>query len=146
MFQLTFEVDGDVQLARSFSRFADNIKDARKPFGEVADDFKEIEDKQFKSEGSYGSGGWMPLSSNYAEWKAKHYPGTKILERTGRLWASLASKTSDTIRDIKKLEMTVGTSSKYAIFHQRGTRKMPMRKIINLTEDDKRRWTKIFQG
>ncbi len=29
---LTFEVDGDVQLARGFSRFADDVKDLRVPF------------------------------------------------------------------------------------------------------------------
>ena len=144
MFQLTFEVDGDVQLSRAFSRFAEDVKDAREPFEEVAEDFRNIMSKQFGTEGTYGSGGWAPLSPNYAEWKARNYPGARILERTGLLRDSLEGANPYTIREIRPLEMTVGTKVPYGIFHQRGTKKMPQRKIINLTEADKTRWTKIF--
>nr|MDD4985282.1 hypothetical protein [Dehalococcoidales bacterium] len=38
----------------------------------------------------------------------------------------------------------LGTKINYAIYHQRGTLRMPARPVIKLTEADKDRWTKIL--
>ena len=143
-FEFTFEVDGEDQVRRSFSRFADAIKDFSPAFKEIAEDFKEIEKRQFDTEGVYGSGGWRHLSPNYATWKHKYHPGKKILELSGLLKESLESENPYTIKEIQPQQMKLGTKINYAIYHQRGTLRMPARPVIKLTEADKDRWTKIL--
>ncbi len=149
-FELTFEVAGDIQLARSFSRFADDVKDLSEAFTEIAQDFHQtVEKKQFESEGSYGSGGWKPLSDNpagkgYATWKARNFPGRSLLVQTGLLKGSLMGENPYGIEDIQPLQLKVGTKLEYALYHQKGTSKMPARPVIDLTEADKTRFTKII--
>lgn len=85
------------------------------------------------------------MSPKYAEQKERDYPGRQILVRTGKLKASLTGKTVDTIRIIHPLQMALGTTIPYAGYHQRGTPTMPRRPVVELTEQDKRSWTKIIQ-
>jgi phage gpG-like protein len=143
--EVYFEVDGEVQLARALSRFGENVKDLRPAFNQISSLFYNIEKKQFTSEGSYGSGGWKALSPKYAEWKARNYPGKPILQRSGRMMSSLTGQTGDTVREMGPLWLRLGTSVYYAFFHQRGTKYMPKRKPIELTEIDKRNWVKAVQ-
>ena len=145
-FTLTFEIVGEEQIKRSFSRFAENVNNATEPFKEIAADFKKIEQNQFESEGSYGGGSWAELSKNYSEWKAKNFPGAKILVLSGLMRESLIGENPYYVENIQPLYMEVGTRVPYAIYHQQGGSKLPQRKIINLTEDDKTRWVKIFQA
>ncbi len=143
--ELRVDVAGDVQLARSFSRFADDVKDLSDAFREIAKDFHEVvERKQFESEGSYGSGGWAALSPDYAEQKARDFPGRPLLVRTGLMKESLLGENPWSIEDIQPLQMKVGTKLEYAIYHQKKTSKMPARPVIDLTEEDKRRFTHII--
>ncbi len=145
-FVLTFQVAGEEQVSRSFSKFAEDIQDAREPFTEIAQDFKEIEQRQFDSEGAAGSGGWAPLSPNYAVWKARWHPGARLLVLSGLMKESLATGNSWTIEEIEPLSLRLGTRLPFAIWHQTGTTKMPARKPIQLSETDKTRWHKIFQA
>jgi len=140
-----FEVEGDVQLARSLSRFGNSVKDYRPAFRDIIKLFYEMEKKQFESEGGYGSGGWAPLSADYDEWKAKNFPGKPILQLTGKLMSALTNKTGETIQEIEPLLLKLGTNLKYGLFHQTGTKKMPARKPIEMTEHDKREWVKVIQ-
>ena len=142
---LTFEVMGDKQVSRSFSRFSNEVKDLTDAFREIVKDFREIvEKKQFESEGSYGSGGWKPLAlSTLLQKRRKGYPDA-ILEASGRMKRSLTGNTGDTIEEVKRLSVRMGTSVSYARYHQKGTRYMPARPLIQLTEGDKTRWTKII--
>lgn len=140
----TFTVAGDKQLVRSLSRFGEDVKDLRPAFRLIAASFREIERKQFESQGTYGAGGWVSLSPSYAEWKELNYPGRQILQLTGALMASLVGKTSDSIEEIEKLVMAIGSKLNYALFHQTGTGRMPARPVIKLTEEDKRGWMKIL--
>jgi len=145
MLDITFEVAGDVQIARSLSRFGEGVKDMRPVFEEIAKLFFSIERRQFDSEGSYGSGRWAPLSPTYADWKERNFPGQPILQRSRRLMSSLIGVTSDTVKETSPMSFRIGTSVPYAIYHQEGTGRMPMRKVIDLTESDKREWTKVVQ-
>lgn len=149
-FQFVIDVAGDTQVMRGFSRMADNVKDLSEAFREIVQDFHErVETQQFESEGRYGSGGWQPLTPRYAERKEKEYPGTPIMVRTGLLKESLLGQNPYSREDIKPLEMRVGTQVGYAKFHQKGTKKkgtkkMVARPLIQLTEADKTRFTKII--
>ncbi|MCK9569881.1 hypothetical protein M0R72_13135 [Candidatus Pacearchaeota archaeon] len=155
---ISVKIEGDQQVLRSFTRFAEDVQDLTQPFNEIANDFLEIERKQFDSEGGYGSGGWANLSNTktspstgkkivgYADWKAAHFPGASILVRWGNLRDSL-TQFGDTyhIREVEPMKMVLGTDLPYAKYHQTGTSKMPKRRPIDLTEDDKTRWVKIIQ-
>jgi len=139
---LFIEVAGDVQLARSLSRFGDGIKDFRPVWEQIVKSFWDIERKQFESEGGYGSGGWLPLSPSYAAWKEENYPGKPILQRSGALFESLTGQASGTIKQISDKSLTIGTDVFYAIFHQKGSKARPP---IDLTEQDKTAFMKLIQ-
>lgn len=144
--EVYFEIDGDVQLARSISRFSENVKDLRPAFWNITKLFWNIEKQQFDTEGGHGSGGWQALSPKYEEWKARNYPGKPILQRSGRLMQSLTGQTGDTVKQMEPLLLRLGTSVEYAIYHQQGTsRGLPKRKPIELTESDKQAWVKEIQ-
>lgn len=144
MIKLQFQVAGDVQLSRGIERFADDVKDLRKPFKEIAASFKKIEEKQFGSQGGYGSGGWAALrESTIARKERGGYPMT-IMVRSGALRDSLTKGASGAIVEIHPLDLTLGTGLPHAIFHQKGIG-VVARPLIQLTEQDKRDWMKILQ-
>ena len=143
--KIRFEIANEVQFSRAFETAGEQLKDLSKPFGLMADDFYQTMVNVFEAEGAFEERTkWQDLSPAYARWKERHYPGRKILELTGRMKDSLINRSmSDSVLEITPSEMSVGTRVPYAIFHQTGTPKMPMRKIIELTEAQKLRWVHI---
>ena len=139
------EILGEQQLDRILSRVIAGVRDLRPVWKDVADDFLEMEREQFASEGRSGSGGWAPLSPRYAALKAQRYPGRGILVRTGALRGSLTATGGRHIRKLTANSLRLGTSVPYAGFHQRGTRRMLQRKVVELSEEDRRRWTRFSQ-
>lgn len=144
-FRLSMSVAGEEQLARGFSRIADEFSDYSEPFGQVVDLLKEVERKQFESEGSYGGVGWQPLSPRYAAYKEARYGSKPIMVISGLLKESLTGDNPYYFEKIEPLRLTFGSTVPYGIYHQTGTSKMPQRKLINLNENDKKRVTKTIQ-
>lgn len=144
MFQLQFDVMGDQQVVRGFSRFAESVKDLSEPFKQIVQDFHEIEKKQFDSEGGYGSGGWQPLASSTIEQKQRQGWPLKIMVRTGDLRDVMTGGRSG-YEDIQPLELKIMMLA-YGKYHQSTAprTKLPRRPLIELTESDKTRWTKII--
>ena len=136
--QFSISVLGEQQLARTFSRFADAVEDYRPAWPDVQTVMEHIEELQFSSQGAHGSGGWAALNPRYAAYKAARYGVKPILQRTGELKASLTENTGKSVREMRPLEFQYGTRVPYAGFHQSGTNRMPRRKLIDLTEADKR--------
>ena len=143
-FVLSFVVANDVQLERSFSRFADSIKDLRGAWMEIADDFRSGERQQFSSGGGFGSGGWASLAPATLSLKARHGYPADILVRTGELRRSLTQKGGQHVEDIQPLQLRIGTDVDYAIYHQKGTSRHPTRPPIQLPEEQKTRWHKAI--
>jgi phage gpG-like protein len=82
----------------------------------------------FVLEGGGSGATWAPLSPAYAAWKAKHYPGTGLLVRSGALKASLAGpEAPQAIFRPTTTSLTIGTSVPYGLPHQTGTSRMPQR-------------------
>lgn len=102
---------------------------------DVAAKFYDIEQKQFASEGGR-SHRWARLTPAYEQWKAKNYPGKKILEREGTLRESLVGPGNYAFRQDEKLKLRIGTTVPYAIYHQKGTSKMVKRRPIDVQEAD----------
>jgi phage gpG-like protein len=147
MLVVTFAIMGDVVLARAMSRFGEGVSDFRPVWEQIRDDFVRIEGEQFDSEGGRGGEPWAPLSSSYAAWKAKHFPGMPIMRLTGQLWSQLAVGTGLFV-DLRPMELHMYPTAFYAAIHQQGSPKtnMPARRLVALTEDDKMGWMKMIQN
>lgn len=145
MLQFRFEVDGEIQLRRYLDILAENISDFTVIFEKIADDFRDTMSGVFSAEGAFeGRSRWAPLSPDYAIQKARKFPGRPILHATGKLRKSLTTESDGHICQITPTTLKIGTSDEKAIFHQRGTRKMPQREIVRLTQSQKSRWTRII--
>lgn len=146
-FQLRFEVDGQTQFNRQLQGIQDDVKDFRPAFELIYAEFLETESKQFGAEGSFeGNSKWAPLSEDYETWKSRHFPGKPILELHGNLKRSLTERSAPgAVYRASDKDLEMGTSINYAIYHQRGTRKMPARKPIELSEAQKQRWVQIMR-
>lgn len=141
---LEIETLGDERFVRGFNRYVARMKDFTPIFEELLEDFREIEEKNFASQGTPKA--FAPLSTKYKAWKERHYPGRPIMELRGVLKASLVGRSPDSVINIDRKSAEYGTSVKYAHRHQKGTYGMPVRKIVQLTESDKTRWArKIHQ-
>jgi len=144
--KIRFQIINDIQFSRAFEFAMSRYADFTEPFGLMADDFFQTMTGVFEREGAFeGRVKWQELSPAYARWKTQHYPGRKILELTGRLRASLTNKGGpDNVLQITPTMLAVGTVVPYAIRHQLGLGNLPMRKIIELTADQKLRWVQIL--
>jgi hypothetical protein len=85
--------------------------------------YLELVQQNFITEGEL-VGGWPDLNPAYAAWKARHFPGRKILELTRRLRESLmpgaggtSGLGSDTVLRVGPRELTIGTRVPYARWH-----------------------------
>jgi phage gpG-like protein len=144
--RFTFEFSGQVQFDRAFNRIEQHIEDLRPVWDEVERAFYKIEEEQFASEGAKGrSGKWKELSSPYKEIKAKTHPGMPILQRSGKLQRSLTGNTSDSVLRKEKQEFAIGTKLFYAPFHMEGTKNMPAREPISLSDTQRTFLTKEIQ-
>lgn len=142
--RLSFDFYGDQQLERTLDRFGDAAEDMRPAWDAIAEDFADVERRQFSTEGGYGSGGWAPLSPRYAAWKARAYPGKPILQREGDLVRSLTERPFG-IEVILPARMVIGSDVEHGQYHQHGGPRLPRRRPVELPELVRRRWVKIVQ-
>jgi phage gpG-like protein len=156
MIRFNFEIDGVKQFDRAFNRVEGHVKDLRPVWDYAEAALIRIEEEQFLSEGAKGAHGkWAPLSKPYYEYKELRWPGRPILQRNYDLVSSLTDTTADSIRVKEKQEFAFGTKvvSKephnkgfnYPLEHQRGNRRMPARRPIDLSESQRRDLTKAIQ-
>src|SRR5512132_1125407 len=82
---LTFEIEGETQVAAGLDYIGKELKDFKKPLQKCSQMLLSAWDKNFSSQGSELGEPWQALSPKYAAWKAKRYPGKGILERTGEM-------------------------------------------------------------
>lgn len=142
--RLSFSFYGEHQLDRTLNRMIADVEDATPAWEVILASFIRAERKQFRSQGAYGSAGWVPLSPRYAAWKALHFPGKPILERTGRLLRSLTQQPLG-IEVMQPHRLLMGSNVKYGEFHQAGSGHLPRRRPIELPESLRVEWVKTLQ-
>lgn len=136
---IRFSFFGEEQVDRSLMAFAERSSDLTPAWELIRQRFVAYEQKWFSSE---GDGNWPALSPDYARWKAKHFPGQKILVRTGQLKASLEGP------DIAIMEPSYavfGTGDPVAAYHQTGGGNLPRRRVIDLDDDERTEWVRVLQ-
>lgn len=144
--RLELDVFGDTQLSRDLLRFGERAADASPAFRQIADDLRDIERRQFASEGGFASAGWDPLAPSTIARKALLGLDPRILRATGALEASLTNRGDDAhVEMIGTQELIFGTDVDYAKFHQKGTSRMPRRRPIELRETDRRDIVRTLQ-
>ncbi|MGE0131874.1 MAG: phage virion morphogenesis protein [Blastocatellales bacterium] len=141
------ELTGTDRLLDALDELGATFKDFRPVFIEASREFYQIEREQFASEGRSGtSGKWNPLTRAYAKWKQVAAPGKPILELTGTLRRSLTRPNARySTRRITEEELLIGTTDPKAVFHFRGTKKMPARPPVSLTAEQNRRIIKVVR-
>jgi len=125
----SYIVENDEKLALAMERAARTTDDLRVPLRSIAKDFRKSRQAIFNLK---GPGQYPDLKETTKKSKERAvgfvYP---ILKLTGRLDASVTnSGDKENVTRIRKLSMDLGTKTPYAIYHQNGTSKMPLRKFL----------------
>ena len=150
--KISISIEGIPLIDRILGTAAAAAKDLRPAFNEITKDFERQMREVFDSSGAIaGYQQWTPLNRAYAAKKQADGYGTKILVRTGQLKTSLTGGGFvgggvGVVRKISKRAMTIGTKVPYAKYHQRGTRKMPKRDFVRVSNFARARWMKMIQA
>lgn len=147
MIRFDFSVDGIPAFDRAFNRIEKEIDDLRFVWPAVSAEIYSIEREQFASEGAAGaSGKWAALTKAYAKFKAVRFPNQPILKATTSLFDSVTSSDApDSIFRPERGALTIGTQREGAVWHQRGSGKMPRRRIYDFSDKQKRQVQKAIQ-
>ena len=144
--EIRFNIEGGEEFSVVLDRFQANYQSAEPAFQAMADHQQGIWAKQFDAEGSYTGARWAALSPPYKRWKAIHYPGRKILERSGLLRESLTQRPFG-IDEVTDEFMVIGTGVPYGRWHQNGAAHMPPRQMIQKpTPRDRVQFAKYLQN
>lgn len=133
--RLTISLPGLPSLTTALSRYRTDIADWR-PFWTqyFAPAFYQNVLQDFVLEGGGSGQSWAPLSTAYAIWKSRQFPGRGILVRSGVLKASLMGPDAPAaVFRATDTSLELGTSVPYGIYHQMGTSRMPQRPPLRLT-------------
>lgn len=131
--KIAFDVQGERQISVAFQAYAHEVEDMSVPLGRSADVILAHVRENFATEGKAGQpAGWAPLSPAYQAWKAKHYPGRPILVRQGGMKGALLNRALSVT--VLKQRMLYHPPNRYAGYHQTGTRHMPARPPVRLTD------------
>lgn len=143
---IKIDLEGVPTLIRRVNGVKGKVKDLRKAWKKIGEDFRKTEERVFNGQGYYGSRpGWTPLTPKYREWKDKHYPGKPILQQTGALKSSLTKKGAGHIEIIRRTSITLGSNDPKFKWHQKGTKKMVARPPITFTNYQAEKWAKIIR-
>lgn len=85
---------------------------------------------QFRSQQDSTGSRWAPLAASTIRRKGHD----RILFEKGRLEASLAGHSADSVRAVSHRGLLFGTQVEYALFHQDGTSRMPARPPVGMQE------------
>lgn len=144
-----FDVMGEQQVARTFQLAEDLSHDMREPLSDLMDQIVESVRAQFDTEGAAAHGDvWHPLSDEYGQWKAEHYPGRPILVRDGGMKGAMLNKQSAV--HVGLTEAVYQPINSIAGYHQQGAdwwgpawgrgnvfHHLPQRKMVELSEEFK---------
>jgi hypothetical protein len=142
-------VTGTERNARRIMAVGERALDYRPIFSVLSDDWDELVDEQFETEGRRSlPGGWRRLSESRIKQKAAQDLDPRIMHATLALRNSLTKKGArGSIRRIRPHLLLRGTSIFYAPYHHNpssGSR-LPRRPIYIFTNRDRAAWHDVMQ-
>lgn len=145
----SYEVENDDKMASALSQAAKIVSNLETPLKQIAADFRKSRKAIFSlsTAGQYPDlstrpfrAWWEPQDSGlnklwgggYKEYKnAKYGFAYPILRQSGRLEKSLTDRNHpENIENINVNEAQLGTSVPYGVYHQEGTKNIPIRKFL----------------
>lgn len=151
-------VTGEQQYVRGFEALANEMRDLREPLARIRDQISIAIREQFDTHGAHGlGGGWQPLNPDYEKWKAVHFPGKPLMERTGALRDDLTDPLRATL-ELSAHRLVYGVRpdavndqgdnvAEYGALAQTGGgdgHHPPQRKLIALTLAERRQFDREF--
>jgi phage gpG-like protein len=137
---MTVKVEGDTRAELSLISLGRRARELHPVSGQIQRVYLRSEQERFSRQGP----GWPPLKTETADRKAREGLPPSMLRATDRLYRSLTTMFGpDQERDTEGSELKFGTTLHYAHFHDRGTRFMPKRKLIDLTVGDREQITRL---
>lgn len=157
---IQFNFENKKAFQAAIDKAVKKVADLRFPMGEIARDFYKSEKAIFQLK---GPGGYPDFKSEKSRMQKIKEVGFEypLLRRSGRLEKSITSPNAEgSILIIGKNSVTIGTSIKYAIFHNSDDprSKIPQRKFVFIGPESKEfqsrqefggrlvRWTNIIEG
>jgi len=138
MLRFTISVKNAKSIDLAFGGLVAKIRDWRGLWPAVINQLSKAEERAFSTQGALTEHGeWQKLSPDYEKAKRKKYGDQMIETASSRLRDSLTGMTGETIEVLEPLHMRWGTSVPYAMWQQTGTRKMPARRLMDFTEEDR---------
>jgi hypothetical protein len=151
MLRVSFEVAGEGQYVRGFEAMEAELADMREPLGHIAEDLKQAVGEQFLSEGAHGGAPWVPLEPGYAAEKDERYGPHPILVASGEMRRAFLV---DGTRELGPQRLVWGVTDQVdehgdriairAGAHQTGRGVVPQRKIVALTQTERRGFDREF--
>ena len=136
---ISLQVTGQRELTGKLATWGANVQHMTPAWEQVGDRLLQDFEQQFLGEGGYIGAKiapkWAPLKESTVKDRLRRgYSGAHpILVREGLLKGSLSHRgAAGNIFQATDTGITVGTEVPYAIFHQKGTRRMVSRKMVGL--------------
>lgn len=129
-----------------YANFLNNKNVYTKVMQLLYDDFVKIEKNIFAQQGYPER--WAALTPRYLQWKIKHSFPSDIMQLHGRLKGGLTGENSFALKNITPTHAEFGVQDlPYAMAQHKGNglKGLPARPIIQITEEDKRRWNAIVR-
>jgi hypothetical protein len=128
--------------SRGFEAWSTAAEDMSPVMRRIGDDVVDDVGLMFQTQGAAAGAPYAPLSPDYARSKEERYPGRPILVADGSMRREMLDKL--TALDVGHDRVVYEPVSDIAIYHQKGTRRMPARKMVAVTEPRKRAWDRYF--
>jgi phage gpG-like protein len=142
--RIYIEFGGEVQVNRRLDRFKDSLEDPRPLWENLFGYLERAETQQFNAQGKAAK--WKPLAESTVAYKKRHGLDRRILHATLAMRKSLTQRGHGDAVRISTLDfMQFGTDVEYAGIHQKGGGRVPQRRVIDLTETQRREIVKRTQ-
>lgn len=143
--KLVIDSVGDEVVSRELLRLVGRVDNVEPAMDSILRQIRSGEQRQFNSQGGYGSGGWQPLAPSTLDRKSASGIDPRILHgATGALERSLTGSGDGNIAVTRHDGLDFGTTVDYAKYHQQG-RGVPMRKVAQFPDSARRHWIKTIQ-
>ena len=134
---ISIELDGR-QTKAILKRYKSRVQNLEPPLKGWGNYMEQETERQFATETDPDGVRWAALApSTLAQKRRLGYPDS-ILTRTGKMRNSVVA-----IADARSV--LIGVDVPYAIFHQRGTRKMPQRRILGMNDKREQKLRKLIR-
>lgn len=135
-----FAVGSEQQVSRAFLALEHEVADMSTPLDRMADVVLQSVREQFTTQGESGLGHmWTPLTPEYAAWKLVHFGPRPILVASGgSKGAALNKAQAVTVTSTRMIYEPKGKGGEILAWHQTGAGDLPQRKVVALTEAQKR--------